>query len=132
MNSVGQILLILVKGCALLLGIMMLIGGGLCSISIPFFSVEDTLLITGMVVGIIALLGLLVFLAVTIDFIKQIKVLLLLSAGLFLVGGGLCVTDPSTDAKTMSGLLFIDIAVMLTGYILIRWILTKKHRHPEL
>jgi hypothetical protein len=119
------------KGCALLLGIMMLIGGGLCSISIPFFSVEDTLLITGMVVGIIALLGLLIFLAVKITFTEQIKYLSLLIAGLFLVGGGLCVTDPSTDAKTMSGLLFIDIAVTLTGYLLIRWILTKK-RHPEL
>lgn len=130
MDSVGQILLFLIKGGALLLGVMLLIGGGICSISIPFFSVKDTLLVTSMVVGIIALLGLLIFLAVKINFIQQIKYLALLIAGLFLVGGGLCVTAPSTDAKTMSGLLFIDIAVTLTGYLLIRWILTKK-RHPE-
>lgn len=130
MDSVGQILLFLIKSCALLLGIMMLIGGGICSISISLFTVEDTSLVTSMLVGIIALLGLLVILAMTIDFIKQIKILLLLSAGLFLVGGGLCATDSSSDAKTMSGLLFIDIAVTLTGYLLIRWILTKK-RHPE-
>ncbi len=126
MDSVGQIGLILVKGCALLFGIALLIGGGICSIAIPLFNVTDTLLITSIVVSIIALLGLLVFLAITIDFMKQIKILLLSSAGLFLLGGGLCVTDSSTQA--MSGLFFIDIALTLTGYILIRWILTKKRR----
>jgi hypothetical protein len=131
MDSVGQILLFLIKSCALLLGIMMLIGGGICSISIPFFSVKDTLLVTSMVVGIIALLASLIVLAIKTNFLKQIKYLALLIAGLFLVGGGLCATDSSTEAKTMSGLLFIDIAVTLTGYVLIRWILTKKRR-PEL
>jgi hypothetical protein len=129
MESVNQILLILIKGCALLLGIMLLIGGGLCSLSIPFFNSENTLLTTSAVVGIIALLSLLIFLAIRLSFSQQIKHLTLLIGGLFLVGCGLCVIDSPTNSQALSGLFFIDIALMLTGYLLIRWILVKK-RNP--
>ncbi len=125
MYSVARILLILIKAYVLLLGIVMLIGGGMCLISIPFVNAENTLLATITTVGMIALLSLLLFL-IKIDFSKQVRWLILLTSGLFLVGGGLCVTDSSTDMKAMSGLLVINIAIALTGYILIRWMLTKK------
>lgn len=129
MELISRLLLVLVKGITLLIGIAMLIGGGLCSASIPFLKFpKDTLILTWVILLAVAVVGLLIFLTIKLSFSEQIKYLVLLMSGLFLVGGGLCSTNSSP--QQLNGLLLIDIAVTLCGYILVRWIFTKKQKFP--
>lgn len=128
MESIKQLFLFFAKGHALLLGIAMLIGGGLCSVSIPLLDSKETIGTALAILIAFVVIGSLIFLSRKQNFPQQVKYLALLIAGLFLVGGGLCSIIPMTQKLGMfpgfAGLLLIDIAVTLCGYILVRWILT--------
>jgi len=121
------------KGIALLVGILMLIGGGICSATLSFsaFS-ENPLSQTSITLAIIVVFIGLLWFAVTLPFQKQRNGILLLTGGFFLVGGGLCGIalngGRGEDKFGYLGLLFLNIAVFFLGYFLIRWIFTRKSK----
>lgn len=121
----SKVLVFFVKGCALLLGIAMLIGGGLCSAVLPFIGLtKETSVLTWTAVITFITIGWFIFATRNMSFAEQAKRLLLLIGGLFLLGGGLCATDSQT--QTVSGALLLDAAVALSGYVLMRWMLMPK------
>jgi hypothetical protein len=128
MELIKQLLITFVKGYFLLLGLAMLIGGGICSAALPFLAFSNTtkILIPVCFIAFVSV-SLLLFLIKNVSFAQQIKYLALLISSLFLVGGGLCFTGTTNSAGSQSiiGLLLLNIAIALSGYILMRWILTK-------
>lgn len=129
MELISKLLLVFIKSMALLMGIALLIGGGLCSVSIPFSGMtKDTTATTWMILITLAVVGLLIFLSIKLSFLEQAKHLALLIGGLFLVGGGLCSVNSQSQAVT--GLLLINIALALSGYVLVRWIIKSFKQSP--
>lgn len=129
MESIKQIFLILIKGFFLLLGIAMLIGGGLCSVSIPFFESTKVILL---LIAFLAIVSVAVIFALTIKLSvsQHLKYVALLIGGFFLIGGGLCSINKSSTHTALNGLLLIDIAIALCGYLLIRWMLAIWKKSP--
>jgi hypothetical protein len=124
-----KLLIAIAKFIALLAGIAMLIGGGLCSFITPLFLGFSETIIVYALTAIALLLVLLYWL--TIKLYEQYRnYLLLLIAGFFLAGGGLCANEPPAGGGAW-GLLLLNIAVALSGYALIRWWITSEKKPPE-
>lgn len=132
MDLIKHLSITLIKGLVLLVGIAMLIGGGVCSASIPlmFFAENTKTLLLIILVAAIIGLGLLIFLIIKQSFSQQLKYLSWLSMGLFVAGSGLCELKGPLPQSLLAGILLIAVAVALCGYLLIRWILVNKHKSP--
>jgi hypothetical protein len=133
MERFNVLVVTFIKGIALLVGIFMLIGGGICSAALSFSALsENALSQTSITLAMILVFIGLLWVAVTLPFQKQRNGLLLLTGVLFLVGGGLCGISSNggrgEDKFSYLGLVFLNIAVFFLGYFLIRWIFAKKSK----
>ena len=127
METIKRVLITLVKGYFLLIGIAMLVGGGLCSVAIPFMNFsKETAVLTGTILIAVMILGALIFLTLKQSFFEHLKSLALAAGGFFLVGGGLCATIKLPSEQTaVVGFLLLNIALALSGYILVRWMIDR-------
>jgi hypothetical protein len=126
-----QVLIAIAKSIALLAGIAMLIGGGLCSFITPLFIGFPETISVYALAAIATLLILLYWLTIKL-YTHYRNFLLLLIAGFFLAGGGICANSSLTGEEIgVWGLLLLDIALALSGYALIRWWITSEKKPPE-
>jgi hypothetical protein len=127
-----QILIAIAKSIALLAGIAMLVGGGSCSFITTFligFSDDTTKVYV--LSGIVILLVLLFWLSIKL-YTHYRNFLLLLIAGFFLAGGGICANGTFSGKDSDAwGVLLLDIALALSGYALIRWWITSEKEPPD-
>lgn len=120
-----QFLFIFIKLVLLLIGIVILIGGSLFTVALPymFINIHGLPPFIFLVFMATIFLSVLYFWARISFFLRQVKFLVLVISMLFLVGGGLCSIKIHSEHSLINGALLLSLAITLCDYILVLWII---------